>query len=123
MKNAREAWGRAGRVSVEPAEPDKGAFVGSAVLKADKENGPAKKIVFFKTGDRRIVRAGTPVLSAAGATVGTVVSGTLSPILNEAIGSALVNSAAAKEALAVDIRGALVNLSLVKPPFVPLKKN
>jgi aminomethyltransferase len=109
---------------------DKGPFIGSDVLKAEKERGAAKKIVFFKTGDRRIVRAGTPVLNSAGAEVGQVVSGTLSPVLNEAIGSALVDAAAAKEAidpahakqLLVDIRGAKVNLTLVKPPFVPLKK-
>ena len=102
---------------------DKGPFVGSDVLRAEKEKGPAKKIVFFKTGDRRIVRAETPVLNGAGAVVGVVVSGTLSPIINEAIGSALVDAAAAKEQLAVDIRGAKLNLQLVKPPFVPLKKN
>jgi aminomethyltransferase len=52
-----------------------------------------------------------------------VVSGTLSPILNEAIGSALIASTAINEPLAAEIRGAKVNLSLVKPPFVPLKKN
>ncbi len=102
---------------------DKGPFIGSDVLKAEKEKGSAKKIVFFKTGDRRIVRAETPVLNAAGAVVGGVVSGTLSPVLNEAIGSALVEAAAAKEALAVDIRGTKLNLHLVKPPFVALKKN
>ncbi|MDB6115454.1 MAG: gcvT [Lacunisphaera sp.] len=102
---------------------DKGPFVGSEVLKAEKEKGSAKKIVFFKTGDRRIVRAETPVLNAAGSVVGVVVSGTLSPIINEAIGSALVEVAAAKEQLVVDIRGAKINLSLIKPPFVPLKKN
>lgn len=102
---------------------DKGAFIGSDVLKAEKEKGSAKKIVFFKTGDRRIVRAETPVLNPAGAVVGTVVSGTLSPMLNEAIGSALVEVAAAREPLAVDIRGTKLNLSLVKPPFVNLKKN
>jgi aminomethyltransferase len=102
---------------------DKGDFIGSAALKAEKAQGSAKKIVFFKTGDRRIVRAGTPVLGAAGTEVGTVVSGTLSPLLNEAIGSALVTAAAAKEALAVDIRGAKLNLQLVKPPFVELKKS
>ena len=72
---------------------------------------------------RRIGRAGAPVLDAAtGAEVGVVVSGTLSPMLNEAIGSALVDSAAAKNPLAVDIRGTKLNLSLVKPPFVTLKK-
>ncbi len=102
---------------------DKGSFIGSAPLQAEKAAGPAKKIVFFKTGDRRIVRAGSAVLNAAGAEVGQVVSGTLSPILNEAIGSALVDSVAAKEALQVDIRGTKLNLQLVKPPFAPLKKN
>ena len=102
---------------------DKGPFSGSAVLLAEKEKGSAKKIVFFKTGDRRIVRAETPVLNAAGDPVGRVVSGTLSPIINEAIGSALVEATVVKESLTVDIRGTLLNLQLVKPPFVPLKKN
>ena len=102
---------------------DKGPFIGSDVLKAEKEKGSAKKIVFFKTGDRRIARAGAAVLNATGTEVGSVVSGTLSPILNEAIGSALVDSAAVKEPLTVDIRGTRLNLQLVKPPFVPLKKN
>jgi len=102
---------------------DKGPFIGSEVLQAEKTAGSAKKIVFFRTGDRRIVRAETPVLNAGGAAVGVVVSGTLSPIINEAIGSALIDAAAVKEQLVVDIRGTLLNLQLVKPPFVPLKKN
>jgi aminomethyltransferase len=102
---------------------DKGPFTGSDVLAAEKAKGPAKKIVFFKTGDRRIIRAESPVLDAAGATVGRVVSGTLSPLLNEAIGSALVESAALNGPLAVDVRGTKLNLQLVKPPFVPLKKS
>jgi aminomethyltransferase len=102
---------------------DKGAdFVGRAALVAEKQNGGARKIVFFKTGDRRIVRADTPVLGPDGATVGRVVSGTLSPILNEAIGSALVAAPAAAQPLAVDIRGTKLALQFVKPPFVPLKK-
>lgn len=102
---------------------DKGPFLGSDVLKAEKEKGPAKKIVFFKTGDRRIVRAGAAVLTAAGAEAGSVVSGTLSPMLNEAIGSALIDAKLAQDQLVVDIRGTKLNLQLVKPPFVTLKKN
>jgi aminomethyltransferase len=102
---------------------DKGPFIGSDVLQAEKTAGSAKKIVFFKTGDRRIVRAETPVLNASNREVGRVVSGTLSPIINEAIGSALVEAAAVKDTLVVDIRGTLLNLQLVKPPFIPLKKN
>lgn len=103
---------------------DKGAdFVGRASLLAQKQNGPSEKVVFFKTGDRRIVRAETPVLDENGTPVGRVLSGTLSPVLNEAIGSALVASAAAVTPVSVDIRGAKVNLHLVKPPFVALKKS
>ncbi len=102
----------------------KGAdFIGREALVVEKENGAAQKIVFFKTGDRRIVRPDTVVIGPDGANVGQVVSGTLSPILNEAIGSALVKSSAANEALAVDIRGTKINLQLVKPPFVELKKS
>jgi aminomethyltransferase len=102
---------------------DKGAdFIGRAALVAEKEQGGANKVVFFKTGDRRIVRAETPVLGSDGAVVGRVLSGTLSPILNEAIASALVSTAAATQALAVDIRGTKLHLQLVKPPFVELKK-
>jgi aminomethyltransferase len=101
---------------------DKGPFIGSDVLSAEKAKGSAKKIVFFKTGDRRIIRAGSAVLGKNGDEVGHVVSGTLSPILNEAIGSALVEGRAAQEMLWVDVRGTKLNLHLVKPPFVPLKK-
>jgi aminomethyltransferase len=102
---------------------DKGAdFIGRAALAAEKAAGSAKKIVFFKTGDRRIVRGGSPVLGATGE-VGRVVSGTLSPILNEAIGSALVDARAVAEPLTVDIRGAKIGLQLVKPPFVALRRS
>jgi aminomethyltransferase len=102
---------------------DKGVdFIGREALVAEKRDGSRQRIVFFKTGDRRIVRADTPVLDASGAVVGKVVSGTLSPLLNEAIGSALVQAAAATQPLQVDIRGTKLALHPVKPPFVELKK-
>ena len=97
-------------------------FVGKAALVAEKAEGSKQKIVFFKTGDRRIVRPGAEVMTPDGAVVGTVVSGTLSPILNEAIGSALITASTADDSLVVDIRGTKINLHLVKPPFVELKK-
>jgi aminomethyltransferase len=97
-------------------------FIGRAALAAERENGASHRVVFFRTGDRRIVRADTPVLDAGGGTVGRVLSGTLSPILNEAIGSALVTTSSAAQPLLVDIRGTKLNLQLVKPPFVELKK-
>lgn len=97
-------------------------FIGKAALETEKADGPKQKIIFFKTGDRRIVRPGAEVTTADGVVMGTVVSGTLSPMLNEAIGSALVSASAAEHSLMVDIRGTKLNLHLVKPPFVELKK-
>jgi aminomethyltransferase len=78
--------------------------------------------VFFKTGDRRIIRPETPVFGAGGGPVGRVLSGTLSPMLSVAIGSALVDAPAASGELRADVRGSPVHLHLVKPPFVELKK-
>ncbi len=103
---------------------DKAAdFVGRAALLEEKKAGSMRKVVHFRTGDRRIVRADTPVQGEEGRVVGRVLSGTLSPMLNEAIGSALVEARAANAPLTADIRGTLINLRLVKPPFVELKKN
>lgn len=96
--------------------------VGHAALQREKTGGGARKVVFFKTGDRRIVRADTPVRGPDGVIVGRVLSGTLSPILNEAIGSALIDTPAAVGPLEVDIRGAAIALQPVKPPFVPLRQ-
>lgn len=101
---------------------DKHDFIGRGALLAEKQKGGANKVVFFKTGDRRIVRADTPVLGPDGTVVGRVLSGTLSPLLNEAIGSALVASHVANQPLAVDIRGTKIVLQLATPPFVELKK-
>jgi aminomethyltransferase len=100
-----------------------GGFVGAEALRVEHAQGGAHRVVFFKTGDRRIVRADTAVLGADGTVVGRVLSGTLSPMLSEAIGSAIVPLAAASGPLAVDIRGDKINLHLVKPPFVALKKS
>jgi aminomethyltransferase len=98
-------------------------FSGKAALAREKREGAPNKVVFFKTGDRRIVRPETPVTGVEGRIVGRVLSGTISPMLSEAIGSALVEAAAASSPLHVDIRGSLVELHLVKPPFVALKKS
>jgi len=101
---------------------DKGDFIGRSALLAEKENGGPNKVVFFRTGDRRIVRAESVVQDPDGNPAGRVLSGTLSPILNEAIGSALVAASFVSQPLAVDIRGSRVVLRLVKPPFVELRK-
>ncbi|HZZ19528.1 MAG TPA: glycine cleavage system aminomethyltransferase GcvT [Opitutaceae bacterium] len=99
-----------------------GDFSGREALAAEKKAGSSRKVVFFRTKDRRIVRPETPVLGANGSIVGRVLSGTLSPILSEAIGSALVEAAEASKPLHADVRGTLIELHPVKPPFIELPK-
>lgn len=95
-------------------------FIGRAALESEKKKGPDSKIVYFKTGQRRIARPDAEIVSG-GQVVGKVVSGTFSPILNEAIGSALVASEYASSGeLAVDMRGKNLPISVCRPPFVPL---
>lgn len=98
-------------------------FNGSAALAAEKQDPARRRVVYFRTGDRRIVRPDTPVLDDSGTGVGTVLSGTMSPMLGEAIGSAIVPATAVESSLQVDIRGKSFTLQLVKPPFVELKKS
>jgi aminomethyltransferase len=105
-------------VKLEPGR----VFTGSEALAREKASGPARKIVFFRTGDRRIVRPDSVVMGEGGRPVGKVVSGTLSPILNEAIGSALVEASAVSGPLSADIRGSGIALQPVKPPFIELRK-
>lgn len=96
---------------------NKGDFVGREALQKQVEKGTASKVVHFLLNDRRIARQGTPILSGD-SVVGEVLSGTLSPILNKPIGSALIHSDANPETLAVDIRGTRIPLEIAIAPFV-----
>jgi len=97
-----------------------GDFIGKDAILSKKANGVSKRIVFFKTGGRRIARPGTNIV-CGGETVGTVVSGTFSPVLNEAIGSALVDAELATSSeLAFEQRGKAMPIEVTKPPFIPL---
>lgn len=101
---------------------DKEDFIGKKPLEHERQVGSARRVVYFKTSDRRIIRAGTSVQYLPDTTVGSVLSGTLSPLLNVAIGSAIVGHSYTAKPLGADVRGEKVPLQLVKPPFVELKK-
>ena len=74
--------------------------------------------MLFSLNDRRIARQGTPVLSGD-TKVGEVLSGTLSPMLNKPIGTALIAAGAlAKGGLTIDIRGHRIPLEVSAEPFV-----
>jgi aminomethyltransferase len=96
----------------------KGDFVGKAALLAQKEAGIQKKLVGFTMEDRNFPRHGYPVFYN-GEPSGVVCSGTMSPTLGYAIGTAYVPTAGSKEGtkFEVEIRGKRVPATVTKPPF------
>jgi glycine cleavage system T protein (aminomethyltransferase) len=96
-----------------------GGFIGSDALIRQKQEGLRRKLAGFKVTGKGIARHGYPVLKD-GHRAGEVTSGTMSPVLKEAIGLAYVPAAAAKEGtqFEVEIRGKPVAAQVVKTPFV-----
>lgn len=92
-------------------------FIGKSALMEQRDRGVARRVLHFKLEGRRIAREGTPVQDEAGCEVGRVLSGTLSPMLNCPIGSAIVQSEALAGPLFVDLRGHRLLLNVVKPPL------
>jgi aminomethyltransferase len=89
---------------------DKGEFVGRSVLAEQKAKGTSKKLAAFNMTDRSAPpRPGYPVWStgADARAIGTVVSGTQSPLLGLGIGMAYLPPAFAKSdtRIEIEIRG------------------
>lgn len=99
---------------------DKGEFIGRTALQALKDAGVPRRLVGFVMQERGIPRAHYPVLHAD-RRIGTVTSGTMSPTLGQAIGTALVPQEYARVGteLAIDIRQKAVKARVVPAPFVP----
>jgi aminomethyltransferase len=89
-------------------------FTGVGVLRRQKEEGTAEKLVAFVMADGGIPRAGMPVAEG-----GEVTSGTLSPMLNRGIGLAYVDStlASPRTRITVDVRGRPRPAEVVKKPI------
>lgn len=94
-------------------------FTNSANIKAQKENGVAKKLVGFEMIDRGIPRHHYIIKDASGNAIGTVTSGTQAPSLGKAIGLGYVTIEHAKigTEIFIDIRNTLVKAQVVKFPF------
>jgi len=100
----------------------KDAFWGRDALTAEKAAGPARLLWGIEALDRGIPRAHMSVVAASGDAIGEVTSGTFSPTLKKGIGLALIDtssSAADGDEVAVDVRGRMSAVRVVKPPFVP----
>jgi aminomethyltransferase len=96
-------------------------FWGRGALLAEKEAGPARRLRGLRATGRGVPRAGMAVLRE-GTQVGVTTSGTFSPTLRTGIALALIDTAAevrAEDTLSVDVRGRGLEVTVVKPPFVP----
>ena len=97
---------------------EKGEFLGSAVLKRQREEGVVRRLVGFELTERGIPRHGYP-LRVAGRDSGAVTSGTFAPFLKKSIGLGYVpaeHSMVGRE-IRVEIRGSEVPGKIVKTPF------
>ncbi len=98
---------------------DKGDFVGRGPIMSVKAAGPPRKLVGFVLGDKAFPRQGYQLV-AGGKQIGTVTSGTFSPVLDRGIGMGYVETAMAKPGtpLAVVIRNREVPGTVVRFPFI-----
>ncbi len=95
-------------------------FTHSAALKAQKEQGPSRKLVGFEMVDKGIPRHDYELLDANGTKIGVVTSGTMSPTLQKPIGMGYVSKELSAEGseIFVSIRGNALKAKVVKIPFL-----
>ncbi|GAA0630179.1 glycine cleavage system aminomethyltransferase GcvT [Kutzneria viridogrisea] len=97
----------------------KPGFWGHEALRAEKENGPARRLHGLRALDRGVPRAGMAVLDTGGGRIGETTSGTFSPTLRTGIALALLDGAVPPGTeLVLDVRGRSLRCEVVKPPFV-----
>ncbi|MEY3636034.1 MAG: hypothetical protein RL147_463 [Actinomycetota bacterium] len=98
---------------------NKSEFLGSVILKNQKEIGSEYRSVALKSLDKNIPRAGMSVKNSEGDLIGQVTSGTFSPSLKHGIALARVKfSVKVGDQLVIDIRGRVGNVEVIKLPFV-----
>jgi len=97
---------------------NKPAFMGKDALVRQKQQGPTRKFVGFELSQGPVPRLGTE-LTVDGKRVGTVTSGTFSPILNRPLGMGYVEPAYTKPGttLTVTVRNQRYTGTVVKLPF------
>ncbi|MDX2417704.1 MAG: glycine cleavage system aminomethyltransferase GcvT [Xanthomonadales bacterium] len=93
---------------------DDRVFIGKDALLEQKEHGVGSKLTGLVLKDRGVLRPGQRVITQAGE--GLTTSGSFSPTLQKAIAFARVPKDAA-QSCQVDIRGRLLECTIVRPPF------
>ena len=94
-------------------------FIGKKTLSEQKAKGGYDKLVCLMLEDRGIPRHGYDILNE-GTKVGTVTSGTLSPVIRKgiAMGYVPLRLASVGTKVQIKIRESVVSAEIVKPPFV-----
>jgi aminomethyltransferase len=94
-------------------------FTNSESLKKQKEAGVTKKLVAFEMQERAVPRHDYEIVDAAGAVIGIVTSGTMSPSMNKGIGLGYVtvSNSAVDSDIFIRIRKNDVPAKVVKLPF------
>ncbi|OBQ52544.1 glycine cleavage system aminomethyltransferase GcvT [Tamlana sp. s12] len=94
-------------------------FTNSEALKAEKEQGPKRKLIAFELDERGIPRQGYDIVDSEGSVIGKVTSGTMSPSLGKGIGLGYVSTelAGVDSKISIQIRKNAVPATVVKLPF------
>ena len=94
-------------------------FINRPQLEKQKKEGVTRKLVGFEMIDRGIPRHGYQLYTTEGELIGSVTSGTMSPMRKIGIGMGYVKSEYAKPGteICVDMRGRKLKAQVVKPPF------
>ncbi len=96
----------------------KSEFIGSDVLKKQKQDGPSRKLIAFELLEKSVPRHDMEIY-AKGERIGQVSSGNLSPTLQKGIGMGYVTPKYSSQGtqLEIQIRGKRVPAKVVKLPF------
>jgi aminomethyltransferase len=102
----------------------KDRFIGKEVLLKQKAEGVKRKRVGIRMINRGIPRQGFEIRAGSGERIGSVTSGTFSPLLNFGIGMGYVQTSYAQEGNAVNvvIRGTTANGRIATFPFYDVEK-
>ena len=94
-------------------------FINRSMLEQQKKEGVSRRLVGFEMIDRGIPRHGYQLCDADGNAIGTVTSGTMSPVRKIGIGMGYVKPEFAKPGteICIDVRGRKLKAQVVKPPF------
>lgn len=103
----------------------KGPFIGSQALLAQKQAGVARRFVAFELVEKAVPRHGFRILDpTTSQSIGEVTSGNLSPLLQKGIGLGYVPARYAEpgSSILIEIRSKSVLATVVKPPFYKKRK-